>query len=98
MQLDKRAGELGAEAKTLGKVISLELELARENVEEQLDDGVHGGESIREENEADDDGVLSMESERVIERLVVEENREEGEDIEKVGLVDESVSLYTEKK
>lgn len=86
VQLDEGAGELVAESKTLGEVVGLKFKLAAEDVEEQLDDSVHGGEGVAEEDEADDDGVLGVEAECVVERGVVEEDGEEGEDVEKVCL------------
>ena len=92
MQLDKRAGQLGTEPETLGEIVGLELELARQDVKKQLDDSIHGGQSVRKQDEANDDGVLSVEAECIIERSVIDENGEQGEDIEEMSLSVVSVS------
>lgn len=62
LELEQGAGELLGVAELLGKGVGLELKLAADDVHEQGDDQVHGGEGIREEDEADDDGVLSEEA------------------------------------
>jgi hypothetical protein len=48
---------------TLGEGIGLELECAGDHVEEELDNGIHGRQSVGEEKEADDDWVLVVEAE-----------------------------------
>lgn len=86
VQLDEGAGEREAHAETLGEGVGLELELAREHVHEQLDDGVHGRQGVGEEDEADDDGVRVVEAERGVQRPVVDEDGEQAEDVKQVGL------------
>jgi hypothetical protein len=82
LELEERAGELLGVTKLLGKCIGLELELAADNVHKEVDDEIHGSESIREEDKADNDGVLLEETERRVQRVVVDEDREEEEDVE----------------
>lgn len=86
LKLDQRAGKLGVISKVVRKSISLELVLPAQNVHQQLDDGVHGTENIREEEESNDDGMGLGETEVGIERLVVDEQGEEREDVEEVNL------------
>jgi hypothetical protein len=76
LELEERAGELLRIAQTLGEVIGLELKLASNHVHEELDDDIGGGEGVREEDEADDDGVLLEEAKGVVQRGVVDEDRE----------------------
>lgn len=63
LKLEERAGELLGVTKLLGESIGLELELAADNVHKEVDDEIHGGESIREEDESNNDGVLLEETE-----------------------------------
>lgn len=86
VQLDERCGQLSAHTQVVGELVSLELKGARDDVQEELDDGVHWREGIREEKEADDDGVLVVEAKRRIEGAVVDEDREEAKDVEEMGL------------
>lgn len=88
VQLDEGAGEVGAVAEALGKVVGLKLELAGEDVEEQLEDGVHGGQGVGEEDEANDNGVLGVEAKGRVQGGVVDEDGEEAEDVEQVDLGD----------
>lgn len=72
----------------------LEFELSAQNVHQQLHHRVHWGEGVREEDEANDDGEFLVEAKGLVEGTVVNEDREEGEDVECVEL--ESVrSLFT---
>ena len=64
----------------------LELELSAENVHEQIDDGVGGRQHVGEEDEADDDGEVVVEAKGFVEGAVVDEDGEEGEDVEEVEL------------
>lgn len=86
LELEKRAGELLGVAEALGEGVGLELELAGEDVHAQLEEDVHGGEGVGEEEEADDDWVLGEEAEGGVQGVVVDEDREESEDVENVGL------------
>lgn len=62
------------------------LELAAEDVHQELDDGVHRGQGVREQDEPDHDGLLLDKSERLVQRLVVDEDREQRKDVEHVEL------------
>lgn len=64
LELKEGAGKLLRVAQALGKCIGLELELAADNVHKQVDDEIHRGKSIREEDEADNNGVLFEETKR----------------------------------
>jgi hypothetical protein len=64
LELKEGAGKLLGVTKPLGKSIGLELELAADNVHKQVDDEIHGGKSIGEEDESDNNGVLFEETER----------------------------------
>lgn len=87
LKLEKGTGELLGEAESLGESIGLELKLARKNVHGKLNDKIHGGQGVGEENEANDDGVLSQETESRIQRVVVDEDGEESKDVEEMGLI-----------
>jgi hypothetical protein len=86
LEFEERAGELLRVTELLGKSIGLELELAADNVHKQVDDKIHGSKSIGEEDEADDNGVLLEETERRVQRVVIDKDREEKEDVERVSL------------
>lgn len=86
LELEKGAGELLGVAETLGESVGLELELAGQDVHAELEEHVHGGEGVGEEEEADDDGVFGEEAEGRVEGVVVDEDGEESEDVENVGL------------
>lgn len=86
LQLDQGAGEFGTVAERAGEGIGLELEAAAQNVHQELDDVIHRAQDVREEQEPNDDGVLVGEAEVGVERVVVDEDREEGEHVEEVGL------------
>lgn len=88
LKLDERLGELGAVAELLRELIGLELVAPGEDVHEQLDDCVHGREGVGEEDEADDDGKLFVEAESLVEGFVVDEDREECEDIKEMDLAE----------
>lgn len=86
VKLDERPGELHAETDLLGKGVGLELESAGDNVQEQLNDGVQRRERVGEEQETDNDGLLGGEAKGRVQRVVVDEDREQAEDIENVCL------------
>lgn len=65
---------------------SLEFEFSAQNVHQQFHHRVHGCEGIREEDEANDDGKLLVEPEGLVEGAVVDEDGEEGKDVECVEL------------
>lgn len=65
---------------------SLKFEFPAQNVHQQLHRSVHGCEGVREEDEANDDGKLLVEAERLVEGSIVNEDGEEGEDVECVEL------------
>ena len=86
LQLDERLSQLTAVSEFLRELVGLELVAPGEDVHQQLDHGVHGGEGVGEEDEADDDGHFGVEAEGAVEGLVVDEDGEEGEDVEEVDL------------
>ena len=86
LELDEGLCELGAVAELLRELVGLELVAPGEDVHQQLDHGVHGGEGVGEEDEADDDGHFGVEAEGAVEGFVVDEDGEEGEDVEEVDL------------
>ena len=87
LELDQGASELGVVAKLVGELVGLEFELAAENVHSELDEGIGGAKDVREEKEPNNDWVHRVETKVGIEWVVVDENREEGEDGKEVGLV-----------
>lgn len=97
MKLDEASAELGLIAKLVGEGIGLELPLAGQHVDQKVDEGVHGRQGIVEEDETNDDGVLSVESERLVKRSVVDEDREESENLEEVGLENMKISDTIQK-
>lgn len=86
VELDKTSAELSLVAKLVGEGVGFELPLAGEHVDQKVDEGVHGRQGIVEEDETDDDGVLRVESERLVERSIVDEDGEESKNLEEVGL------------
>ena len=68
------------------ELIGLEFVFAAEDVHQELDDCVHWCQSIGEEDEADYDWEFVVEAEGLVERFIVDEDGEEGEDVEEVGL------------
>lgn len=86
LQLDQRAGQLCRISQLLCEFIGLEFVSSAEDVHQQLDYCIHRGKSVGEENEADYDGELFVETEGFVEGSVVDEYREEGEDVEEMGL------------
>lgn len=65
---------------------SLEFKSTAENVHQQLDHRIHRCQSIREQEESDHDGLFVEETERLVQGLVVDEDREQREDVEHVRL------------
>lgn len=86
MELDEAGAELSLVSKLVGKGVGLELPLAREHVDTEVNQSVHGRQGVVEENETDNDGVLGVETKRLVQRSVVDEDREESEDLEQVEL------------
>lgn len=86
LELDQGAGKLGLVTQLLRKRISLEFVLSAEDVHQELDDCVHRCKSVGEENEADYNWVFAVEPEGLVERVVVDEDGEQGEDIEEMCL------------
>lgn len=86
LELDKGFGKLGLEAEGDGEGVSFELVVAGEDVHQEFHDGVHRGEGVGEEDEADDYGAEGVEAEGGVEGGVVDENAEEGENVECVEL------------
>lgn len=102
LQLDQGAGKVFGVAELHGKFIwhifsvvhrlelelrtSLEFKFSTHNVHQQLHHRVHGCEGVGKEDEANDDGELLVEAERLVERTVVDKDGEEGEDVKCVEL------------
>lgn len=86
LELDKRPRQFGTVSKVAREGVGLELEATAENVHHELNDGIHGPQHVREENESDDDRVLLDEAKVGIERVVVDEDRKECEDVEEMDL------------
>lgn len=86
LKLDERLGELGRVSKVPRKGVSLKLVASAEDVHAQLNEYVHGGQNIGEQNEPNDDGSHISESEVRVERVVVDEHREQRKDVEEVEL------------
>ena len=87
LELDERRRELGLVPLLLREPVGLKLEAAAHNIHQELNHGIHGREDVREEDEADNDGVLLHEAEISVQRGVVDESREEGENVENVNLL-----------
>jgi len=68
------------------KHTSFKLKLAAQDVHQKLHNSIHGGKGIREQEEANHDRLLLNETERLVHRLVVDEDGEEGKDVEHVEL------------
>ena len=81
LELEEGAGKQHGVAELLRERIGFELKLAGDDVHAKLDDQIHGGEGIGEEEETNNDGVFGEETEGRVERVVVDENREESEDV-----------------
>ena len=64
----------------------MKLVSSAQNVHQQLHHCVHGCEGIREEDETNDDGELLVEAEGLVEGAVIDEDGEEGKDVEYVEL------------
>jgi hypothetical protein len=87
LELDQRASKLCRVSKLLCEFISLELVASAENVHQQFDNCIHWCKSIREEDKADYYGELIVKPKGLVKRLIVNENGEEGKNVEEVGLV-----------
>lgn len=68
------------------KRTSLELEFAAQNIHEQLHHRVHWRKGVGEKDKAYDDGIFFVEAEGLVEGAVVNEDREESEDVEHMEL------------
>lgn len=68
------------------------LEAAGDDVDDEFEDGIDGGENVVEDQEADDDGLGGVEAEGVVEGGVTDEGGEEGEEPKDVEL-EGSVSI-----
>lgn len=64
----------------------MELVATAQNIHQELDDSVHWCKGVREQDKSDDNRKFLVESKGFIERSVVNEDGEEGEDVEEVGL------------
>lgn len=74
LKLDQGTSELCGVSEVLSELVGLELIAAAEDVHQQLDHGIHWRQGIREEDKPNDDGELLVETERLVERLVVDKD------------------------
>lgn len=65
---------------------SFEFELPAEDVHQQLHNGIHRGQRVREEKESNHNRLFLEETERLVQGLVVHKRREQREDVEHVCL------------
>lgn len=65
---------------------SLELEFPAQNIHQQLHYRVHRREGVGEEDEPNDDGKFPVEAKGLVQGTVVDEDGEEGKDVECVKL------------
>ena len=86
LQLNQRTRQLRLISQVQCELIGLEFVATAENIHEELDDGVHWGQSVGEEDETDYDGEFFVETEGLVEGFIVDEDGEEGEDVEEMGL------------
>lgn len=86
LQLDQTACQLLLESEVRREGIGFELEFAGEDVHEEFHNGISWRQSVGEENKPNDDWMRLVESKGGIERVVIDEDTEEGEDIEHVEL------------
>lgn len=97
LKLDEGFGEIGRVPEVTRESVSLELVSTAQDVHAQLDENVHRGQNIREEDEANNDGLHGVESKIGIQRLVVDEHREQREDVEEVELALSALESYSKK-
>lgn len=64
----------------------LKFEFSAENVHEKLHDSIHRSQGVGEEQETNHDRLFVDESEGLVQRLVVDKDGEESENVEHVGL------------
>lgn len=74
LKLDQGFCQFGLVAKVLGECIGLKFIPAAENIHQKLDHQIHRSQCVREEDEADYDGGLSVEAEVLIQGTVVDED------------------------
>ena len=74
-------------ASSIAELTSFKFEFTAQNVHQELDNCIHRGQSVREEQESNHDGLFFVETEGLVQRVVVYEGREESEDVEHVGLL-----------
>jgi len=86
LKLDQGTSKLGGITELLCEFIGLEFVASAENVHEELDNGVHWRKGIGEQDEANDDWELSLKTKGLVERVVVDKYREQGEDVEEMSL------------
>lgn len=74
------------EAEIGRECIGFKLEFTRQDIHQQLHHSIHGSKGIGEKDEADDDWTLLVEAEGRIQGAIVNEDTEQGEDVEHVEL------------
>lgn len=68
------------------KLVRFVLKLTRHDAHEQFNNRVERGEDIRKQDESDDDGLLSVETERLVQGAVVDEDGKDSEEPESMSL------------
>lgn len=86
LQFDQRARQFSLVAKSLCEVVCFKLVLSAQDVHQELDDCVHRGKRIREQDETNYDWELVMETKGLVQGTVVDEDREQGENVEEMEL------------
>jgi len=62
LELDQRTGQVGIVSQLVGEGVSLKFEATAQDVHQKLDDGIQRPQNVGEQEESDDDGVLSGET------------------------------------
>ena len=86
LKLDQGAGQLCRVTQLQGEFVGLELVFSAQNIHEQFNDCIHRRQGVREQDEADNDREFIVEAKGLVERFVVYEDGEQGEDVEEMGL------------
>ena len=88
LQLDETLCQLVLVSQADGKRIRLVLKLARHDVDEELQDSVDGRQDSVKQDETNEGRHGVDKAERLVQRLVVDENREHGKEPENIRLAE----------
>ena len=86
LKLDQTPGQFFLIPKVCCEDVGFKFELARQDIHEQFDYCVHWRKRVGEQDETNYDGMRVAEAERGVERVVVDKDAEEREDVEHVEL------------